>query len=510
MNYQYGSIPQSINIHGFNLMPQASSTWDAPIPPSAYNRGEFKTRRTLTYPKMTVPKISRVGCFEQIPQYIPDKIGADDEWDNPIPPEQYNKNELKRGGNSYPPINIPTMKSRVESLDDRQDEPTPKKFSTMDILTTLIQQNPNIVELKVFLRDLTFLEIAKQSRELTDDEKQLELSIKNKVNEMVSKPLPVSFPNSSSIPSKGEEPPQKGDIITDKEHKLIEKLGLDDTDNAVDNLFEELVRSSNSEKTIQQWKKEAKKVNFENLDLNKIEEAALDDAFLRKNKIILQVLKGTKYEDEAKSLYKNTIDVFDNGTNEYKAKVLNNMEKYLNEKLDDIEQEKIDADAERQKQKILDERYEKTKKKLDDLYTQKQDIEEKLKSSKAKKKKTLKETLKLIERSIGVHEKSIQKQEEKRRNLPQIETVRSPITPIKQEDINLSQIKKLDRLSGMNKKNTIKFLKEIKEMKGGNKNTYYNKNDLIEFAKQEKIEIPKDIKQRKHIIDHIISELNRS
>jgi hypothetical protein len=260
----------------------------------------------MKYPKMTVPKISRVGCFEQIEAYIPDKIGADSNWDKPVPPSEYNKNELKGGSKlKYPPINIPTLKSRFESLGDNETDPTPKKvFSPLDILTTLLQQNPNDVRLKAFLKDMTFLQIAKQSRELTGDEMELENRINNYVNQMVEKPLPLTFPNESSIPSKGEEPPERADPITDKEYKVIEKLKLDSPDEAIEELLDQLMKSRDTKKVLSQWKSEAKEVNFEKLDLDEIETHALDIAFEDKNAILLESLKGTKHARDVEDSYK--------------------------------------------------------------------------------------------------------------------------------------------------------------------------------------------------------------
>ena len=269
--YQFGGPPASVWANGFSRLKPASSTWDAPIDANRYNQGEL-SKSGFRYPSLKAPKNNSEMATSRHP------MGASDLWDVAYT-GKYNKGELhlKGSGNKYPLLNYPSIKNRFNQFEGikqdttmararEKDEPsgvpsavTAKKFSMIEILTSLNQMMPGDPKIKEMLETTIRLELTKQSRQLTTDEEALERSIRAAIEKMTEKPLPPQKPVEPSImPRPGELPPTPADIVTSEDRKRMKDLGVstvDDFDGAVYKLENVILESDpkDIQKTLDLW-----------------------------------------------------------------------------------------------------------------------------------------------------------------------------------------------------------------------------------------------------------------
>ena len=462
--------------------PAATQTFPKPLPPSSYNPLALR-REYLPYPKLKESE-PHLGVFS------PSSNAATLTWTKTPPPEKYGG--MKGNNKPYPVIK--PFEIIMPSSSATQKEK--KKYSYLEIIGALEQQLPTDQKIKDMKRDLIFLEIAKQTRELSSDEVKLEASIKKEIDDYVSKPIQAMPVEPSKIPPSGEQPPSSAVDITDDDRKMISELGIEDI--PAEKLAQQIGKSDDIENLLSEWRTNIKKYSSlidKKLDIKGIEQDAIikviedeiDEG--RKNPIYeLDKETGKTLKREAMKAVRRAVD------SDGLLNILYDVRKLKDEVLERIDKRKADEAEEKAKieeelkQKInkLDEKENKIKemlsetkntkekaklyKDLDKVKQEKKKLETLTPPKKKKKKKVKKEEREKAEEREKEREKAKEQEEEK-------ETV-----------------------EGRQKEQLEKFILESQKAgKGGI-------NQMRDIAKELNITIPDDVK-KKDMKDYFTTEI---
>ena len=377
MSYQYGSIPLSVRLQGFNLFQGSTQTFRNPVPANAYNQLALK-RHYTAYPKLKES--------EPLKKYISLSSGSTLTWQKPIPANEYNGGSFKSANKPYPRFKPFKLIMPSDSADAAAAAPAAKKYSMVEILAALEQQFPGNERIKALRRDMVLLEIAKQSRPLTSDEINLENSIKKEVEALLAKPSEPPPVQPSAIPPSGEQPPESAEIITDADRKIISELGIEDDNDAKVKLANKILKADNVKKSINQWENEFKKYSSlinEDVDIEDIKEGSLRKAIKAELKDL--IINNDDYGidvKEARDVYKNTMKDANNLDSRKLIKLLNQIKYRKRKALEEIDEKRDEAI---QAEEVLKKDIEKTFAELDKKEAK---IRKKLSEAETKKEKT--------------------------------------------------------------------------------------------------------------------------